>query len=327
MYVTEQTRQTLPPFEKKRSVARRCPCDKNNKDGKFVPFRGFTDKGYCHSCGKTFLPEIKKQEPYIDTSFLFPRTKAQETKKPKPIDFLPFESLKQSLCRYDENNFYLFLISLFGELVADDLVSSFYVGTAKLKGATLFPQIDINGNFRQAKVILYDTATGRRRKDIAPYHVARKILGEEANIQKCFFNEVGLSLFPHKPVAICESEKTAILASVFLPSFVWLATGGKNGVKWIEYDVCKVLKGRTVLLYPDLQAYETWCQAAEEIKKQTVCKIRVSDLLEKNATPEQREAQLDIADFLIRRCGKTGLALTNADYPVCFDYKIQEPII
>ena len=50
-------KQTLPPFEKRRQVVKHCPCGKSNKDGKFVPYIEYENKGYCHGCGETFLPE------------------------------------------------------------------------------------------------------------------------------------------------------------------------------------------------------------------------------------------------------------------------------
>ena len=32
-----------------------------------------------------------------------------------------------------------------------------------------------------------------------------------------------------KPIALVESEKTALIASYYLPQFLWIASGGKNG--------------------------------------------------------------------------------------------------
>ena len=34
-------------FDKKRFRVKLCPCGKDNKDGKFVPYVGFENKGYC----------------------------------------------------------------------------------------------------------------------------------------------------------------------------------------------------------------------------------------------------------------------------------------
>ncbi|MBT4969895.1 MAG: hypothetical protein HOM80_12890, partial [Bacteroidetes bacterium] len=55
---------SLPKLEldKKRFRVKNCPCGKSNKDGKFVPYIGYEDKGYCHSCGETFLPDLLQSE-------------------------------------------------------------------------------------------------------------------------------------------------------------------------------------------------------------------------------------------------------------------------
>ena len=41
---------------KNRNKVKYCPCNKSNKDGKFVPFKDHTRFGYCHSCEKSFSP-------------------------------------------------------------------------------------------------------------------------------------------------------------------------------------------------------------------------------------------------------------------------------
>jgi hypothetical protein len=310
-------KQVLPPFNQRRyQAAKNCPCGKSNRDGKFTPYKGHEDKGYCHSCGETFLPELKKDDSF--QRFQFPNTKRKETGNDKKIDFLPYEMIRQTLKCYDQNNFVKYLVTLFREEIAFQLVDDFLIGTAK-NNRTVFHQVDYNVNLRQSKVILYDPCTGRRSKEIPPYQVGRKILGEGANIQPCFFNEIDLRLFPDKPIAICESEKSAILSSVFLPEFNWIATGGIHGIKWNQ-ATCKVLENKTVILFPDIQAYDNWKTKAEEIKKLVNCKISVSDLLEKLATPEQRKQKLDIADFLIKQ-DETRLAVTDNNYPVIWDNK------
>lgn len=40
-----------------------------------------------------------------------------------------------------------------------------------------------------------------------------------------------------------------------MPEYVWLATGGKQNFK---AEKCECLKGRKVILYPDLGAFEDW---------------------------------------------------------------------
>ena len=99
-----------------------------------------------------------------------------------------------------------------------------------------------------------------------------------------------------KPVAIVESEKTALVAALFIPDFIWLATGGMHGC--FNGEAMQVLDGREVILFPDLKATEEWRQRLpmlESFCRRATC----SDMLERIATGAQREAGLDIADFLL----------------------------
>ncbi|NVN96884.1 hypothetical protein HXX01_01415 [Candidatus Nomurabacteria bacterium] len=149
--------------------------------------------------------------------------------------------------------------------------------------------------------MLYDPITGHRVKD--PYSkitwVHSILKKENYNLCQCFFGEHLLAQYPDQPVSIVESEKTALIASIYFPHFVWIATGGKNGCKWTTWDVCKVLKGRKVILWPDISAYEDWLKKAS-ILKQLGLSVMISDLLERKATEVERASGLDLADFLIR---------------------------
>ena len=98
-----------------------------------------------------------------------------------------------------------------------------------------------------------------------------------------------------KPVAIVESEKTAVIASVYLPRFIWLAVGSLTN---LNAEKCSVLKGRSVILFPDLNGFEKWNTKAKELSH--IARITVSDLLERKATETERKQGLDLADYLIR---------------------------
>ena len=90
-----------------------------------------------------------------------------------------------------------------------------------------------------------------------------------------------------------ESEKSAVIGSAIFPGYVWLATGGKSQLR---EEKLRVLTGRTVLLFPDADGYAEWKQRAGSMN---FCKVIVSDLIEKNATPEQKAAHIDIADWIV----------------------------
>ena len=58
----------------------------------------------------------------------------------------------------------------------------------------------------------------------------------------------------------------------------------------------KVLLSRQVIAFPDLDAYDLWGKKAKDY---TLPDITVSDYLEKNATPQQREMGADLADLVV----------------------------
>ena len=302
--------EPLPKLEldKKRYRVKFCPCGKSNKDGKFVPYVGHENKGYCHSCGETFLPELPKVEQWNT-----PQRKAYQprpvTPQPKPVSFIPIEVFKASLNGHEANNFVKYLIEMFGVEVASELVSRYFIGTSKHqferkafpnykseKGATVFWQIDTLGNVRTGKIMLYSPTTGKRVKEpfnhINWVHIVLRI--SDFQLKQCFFGE-HLLKDKTKPVAIVESEKTAVIASVYLPQFIWLAAGSKDG---LNIDKCSILKGRTVVLFPDLNGFDKWYSKSKELSHIAV--FTLSDLLERKATEGERKQGLDLADYLLR---------------------------
>lgn len=247
------------------------------------------------------------------------------TPRPTTPDFINPTLVSQSLDR--DNAFLDFLNSRFASTSVAQASEKYLIGTSKKwNGAVVFWQIDMNGNARTGKIMLYD-ASGHRVK--RPYnHItwAHAVVGlPNFKLSQCFFGEHLLASDPDLPVAIVESEKTAIIASMFFPQFIWIATGGKNGCRWKDRHVNQVLANRRVVLFPDLGAYSSWKADSEHIK----CKsITVSDMLETNALEEDRILGLDIADYLLRlSCDNTEISkeprlsfgLTAAEMLEAFD--------
>jgi hypothetical protein len=292
--------EPLPKLEldKKRFRVKYCPCGKNNKDGKFVPYVGHENKGYCHSCGETFLPELAKDEQwdkpqltaYMPRAFIL---------QPKPVSFIPVEIFKASLnlTAFETNHFVQFLINLFGIEVTNELVGRYFIATSKhWNGATVFWQIDIQGKVRTGKIMLYSSSTGKRVKDPF-YHInwAHNVLKQPVfELKQCLFGE-HLLIDKTKPVAIVESEKTAVIASVYLPQYIWLAVGSLTN---LNSKFCNILNGRTVVLFPDLNGFDKWSSKAKELSHLAI--FTVSDLLERIATQAERKQGFDIADYLVK---------------------------
>lgn len=228
----------------------------------------------------------------------------QQVARRKPVSrepsFIDTELFKQSLKGYDNNNFVKFLISLFGEETTIGLIEKYFIGTSKhWPGSTTFWQIDSKGKIRDGKIMLYNAITGKRIKE--PFNhiqwVHKLINQPEFELKQCLFGE-HLLADKAKAVAIVESEKTAIISTIYLPQFIWLAVGSLTN---LSIDKCLVLAGRKVILYPDLSGFVKWTAKAKELTKQIPgLHFEISDLLEKSATEEERTNGLDIADYLIK---------------------------
>lgn len=260
--------------------------------------------GRCNresNCGYHYTPKQYFQDNNI--SFDTPHPKAHKhrpvTPQPKPVSFIPVEVFKASLkpTAFDVNHFVQFLIDLFGVEVASQLVSCYFIATSKhWNGATVFWQIDTQGKVRTGKIMLYSPVTGKRIKE--PFNhiswVHKAIKQPEFELRQCLFGE-HLLIDKTKPVAIVESEKTAIIASGYLPQFIWLAVGSLTN---LNVEKCSTLKGRTVTLFPDLNGFEKWSSKAKELSHLAI--FTVSDLLERKATEAERVQGFDLADYLIK---------------------------
>lgn len=200
---------------------------------------------------------------------------------------------------YDRNNLFNFISTVIGKDEATRLMEMYRVGTSKhWNGATVFWQISADGDVRGGKIMLYDRMTGHRVQEPYPHitwvHSALRMT--DFRLNQCFFGEHLLPYIRDKPVALVESEKTAILATHYLPQYLWLATGGK--CTCMSRETIKSLKGREVILIPDLNATEEW-RKRMAIFNELGIKVTLFDKLEQMATDEERAQGLDIADYLI----------------------------
>ncbi|MBP7679057.1 MAG: hypothetical protein KA096_01375 [Bacteroidales bacterium] len=252
-----------------------------------------------------FLTNTETPVPFIQTDYKYYSdgvpvlitTTPKPKPEPKPTSYIPVELFKASLHGYQANNFVKFLVELFGIEISNQLISKYFIGSSKhWNGASVFWQIDIQGRVRTGKIMLYSPTTGKRVKEpfnhITWVHTALE--QPEFNLKQCLFGE-HLLKDKIKPVALVESEKTAIIASVYLPRFLWLAVGGKENLK---PEKLQVLQGRKIVLFPDLKAFEKWRANVQELNH--LAKFTVSDLLERKASEADKEKGLDLADYLTR---------------------------
>jgi len=262
----------------------------------YTPRQYFKD----HPEARPNTEDWRKTPEWLDKS-VHQRPPCPPVHRVDKVDTISDDIVARSIRPTLDSDFITFLRTLFDPITVSSLIQEYRIGGTREK-AVIFYQIDIQGRCRTGKVMKYDPETGHRIKDentkgrITWVHSLMKYAGQlpqEWTLTQCLFGEHLLPLFPEKPVALVESEKTAIICAGLIPKFIWLATGGKSQIN----SRLDVLKGRSVTAFPDIDGYETWNQKLAQLEGLS---YTVADLLVKYGKPEDHEAHIDIADWLIR---------------------------
>jgi hypothetical protein len=194
-----------------------------------------------------------------------------------------------------QDNLTTFLKTKFTPDEIDTAASTYFItGTDCIwNNSNVFWQIDEHERIRGAKVMQYDKDTGKRIKEPRPrISWLHKVLNVHSyNLSQCLFGLHRITRDYQKDIAIVESEKTAIILSIILPDFIWLATGSKSGFK---RELLQPLKNRNVFAFPDKGEYAYWSKTATELNNSGF-KIAVSDLLEQT----DFNNGFDLADYYL----------------------------
>ena len=197
------------------------------------------------------------------------------------VSTIKYEILNQTIKCFEINPLVQYLFKKYEKNEVEQIIKKYNIGTANMyKGATVFWQIDNTGNIRTGKIMSYNTETGKRIKNndrkpkINWVHFAMK--KTNYNLKQCLF---GLHLLNDnvKQVAIVESEKTAIIMSLEMPEYTWMATGSLLGFK---HDFLEPLKNTDIIAHPDKGCYEKWSKTAKTLNEKGY-KITVSNIIEK----------------------------------------------
>lgn len=299
-YKGKSTRHTCPSCSKPNEFTRYI----DNETGEYI----HKNVGKCNrevKCGYHYKPGEYYQENPNQRKYDNPgkaiNTKKEENNKSQPISYIDYSILQKSTIKPETNNLIKYLHKLLNPETVMHLCNIYHIGTSKYHGGgtTVFWQVDCENRVRSGKLIHYDPITGHRDKTrqttwVHAIHTNYR-KPREFNLHQCLFGEHLLKEDPNSPVALVESEKTAIIAMARMPHFLWLATGSLNEFKPAKLNV---LEKRKVIAFPDLGAYEKWEQKAGLLR----FRIQVSDYLERNASEKEREMGLDIGDYLAGLC-------------------------
>ena len=280
-----------------------CPkCNKPNQLTRYIDSETgealANNVGKCNridKCGYHYSPK----QYFSDNGIKPERTEVLSKQLQSPIkqaSYIDTEIFQRTLKNYDKNNLLIYLSSFFDMKQINRLANMYNIGTSSRwnGGTTIFWEVDVNGLVRTGKLIKYSNDGHRIKGKNNWVHSVLNI--NDFNLKQCLFGEHLINKFPDKDIAIVESEKTAIIASIFQPSLIWLASGGAEG---INTEKVKPLEGRNVILFPDTsmdsRIYQKWNEKAKQFG------FEVSDYLEHYTNEEQKANGLDIADFLLKK--------------------------
>jgi len=171
-----------------------------------------------------------------------------------------------------QNHFVAYLAQLPGwnRKTAEFSVKQYQVGTAQkgaYAGSPIFWRFSEDGRLSPSKIMRYEK-DGKRAKR-PPYLTWTNLKADYAPLANPphFYGLQRLSTDKKQPIALVESEKTAIIASIYLPHFTWIATGGDTYFSGTVNQTAKTrmqpLEGRKVVLFPDLDKMQSWREKAQ----------------------------------------------------------------
>jgi hypothetical protein len=244
-----------------------------------------TNVGRCNhqdKCGYHLPPS----EFFGDKGVSYTPTIDVAPKPLPPTDYIPEEMMIRTL--RTENAFLRWLTRYFSLSEVAQAIERYRIGDTK-DDRVIFWQIDRENRIRTGKIMMYDEFTGHRVKNVSgSFDWVHRHVKNPYQLSQCLY---GLHLVDGtKPIAVVESAKNAIVASLTIPEYTWVSTEGKQ-----NYRLLEDLKGYDVTMYPDLGAYDEWKRHAVKYG------FKVSEMLEQIATEEERGKGLDIADFITKQ--------------------------
>jgi len=236
-------------------------------------FRYLNDQvGLCdhiQSCRYHYPPrDFFRDHPWISEQKSEPlQRQAQQPWQPPVQPLIPLDMNLVLQYRSNESLFCSWLEKWVPEasLTLRDLsrvLDDYYIGAERWHDV-VFWQIDDQMQVHTGHIMAYGL-DGHRCGNQSWIHrslIRKGLLPKDYQPPKCFFGQHLLRQRSEEPVAIVESEKTAIVMALLQPQFIWLATAG-CGALTPEKTAC--LKGRRVHVFPDSGCYMKWLHQMQQ---------------------------------------------------------------
>lgn len=168
-----------------------------------------------------------------------------------PVSYTPKELVNKE---YKKNNLYTYLRKRFGAQQVNRVMQEYEVGSSNhWPNSTIFWFKDSYQRYRGGMIIQYGIDGKRVR---IPFnhntYVHKAMKMKDYNYNMCLFGE---HLVPgsSKTIGIVEAPKTALIASIVWPEYLWIAT---NGLTTLQPYFLTPLEGRDIVLFPDKQPDE-----------------------------------------------------------------------
>lgn len=268
------------------------------------------------SCGFYLYPKSDWFDSANFSKSLAIRRETQPQKE-KRLLFIPWEALKTTLGGYSECTFFNYLSNRgVPDNLLEEIISMYLLGTIQsgyLRGALTIPFINENDQVAYVQVKQFDEHN-KTIKTSALHSLLKDKPGNqwieeyEQNDKRvtCYFGTHLLKKYPRNPIALVEAPKTAIYSTCYygVPKddndLLWLAVYNKSS---LTEDKFKVLKGRNIVVFPDLSAnggtFNEWKKKVEQFAKNLPkTKVLVNDFLELYAPDDLRNSGGDLADVL-----------------------------
>lgn len=259
-----------------------------------------TDVGRCNRESKCGY-HLKPRDYFATNASTLQPPKLPRPKSPtKPVVLseIPARYLEDSRQAAEQNAFVQFLLHHYPHEQVLQACEQYLLGD--FEGFTTFWRVDERGHLNTAKLMRYDAATGKRVKDSQGTHWLHAKLKQRGGLPESF--EYRRSYFGEhlladelRVIALVEAEKTAVIASLELPDYTWLACGGKS-----HLSVAKLARyeKQRIVLFPDGDGFDQWDRIACQARAQGLDVI-VSDLLETEVSATQKADGWDLADYLL----------------------------
>lgn len=196
------------------------------------------------------------------------RNPQPEPPKLPPI-YIPMEEVRAAEQHGNETTLYNFLCRLFPSEEVSRVFGLYHVGaTAEFGKAPgygcAFPYINAEGNCVDVHLQRYNADGNRTKQGYSQNWSLYKRKQNDRRAPWCVFGEHLTQQRTTAPIGIVESEKTALVATLAAPSFVWIATGSESN---LTPSRLAQLKQRRCYVFPDADGLEQWEAKANALRE------------------------------------------------------------